>query len=93
MAVIYFCMLSFAHEPIIFLHEGCRKKFTDETEPDKIWLIGKAEKLSMSQWILLFIVVLAAVWILNVTLEHFGVTPPFEEREPYRPLSSGFPSK
>ena len=68
------------------------KKFTDEAELDKIWLTRKAEKLSMPQWILLFIVFLAAVWILNVTLEHFGVTPPFEEREPYRPLSSGFPS-
>ena len=35
----------------------------------------------MSQWIVLFIVFVAAVWILNVTLEHFGITPPFEERE------------
>ena len=80
-AVIYICMLSFPHDPVIFLYEGCRKKSTDEAEPDKIWLIRKAEKLSISQWILLFIVFLAAVWILNVTLEHFGITFPFEGRE------------
>ena len=51
------------------------------------------ENRSVGGWIVLLIVFLAAVWILNVTLEHFGVTPPFEEREAYRPLSSGSPSK
>ena len=53
-------------------------------------MVRKFDKLSMLQWILLFIVFLAAVWIFNVTLEHFGITPPFEKREPYRPLTSGF---
>ena len=66
-----------------------QKKSTDKAEPENYWLVRKLDKLSMSQWIWLFIVLLAAVWNLNVTLEHFGITPPFEEREPYRPLSSG----
>ena len=55
--------------------------YTNEAEPDKIWLMRKAEKLSMWQWILLFIVFVVSVQILNVTLDHFGITPPFEERE------------
>ena len=60
------------------------KKSTDEAEPEKYWLVRKLEKLSTSQWIVLFIVFVAAVWILNHTLEHFGITPPFEERGPYQ---------
>ena len=47
---------------------------------------------SIGQLIVLFIVFMVSVQILNVTLEHFGVTPPFAEREPHRPLSGGFPS-
>ena len=55
--------------------------FTKEVEPDKIWLIRKAEKLSMWQWILLYILFVVSVQILNVTLDHFGIAPPFKERE------------
>ena len=61
--------------------EKTEKTSIGEAEPKKIWLVRKLEKLSTSQWIVLFIVFVAAVWILNVTLEHFGITPPFEERE------------
>ena len=61
--------------------ERTGKTSIGETEPKKSWLVRKLEKLSMSQWIVLFIIFVAAVWILNVTLEHFGITPPFEERE------------
>ena len=64
--------------------EKTEKTSIGEAEPKKIWLLRKLEKLSMSQWIVLFIVFVAAVWILNVTLEHFGITPPFEERGPYQ---------
>ena len=42
------------------------------------------ENRSIGGWISLFIVFMAAVWILNHTLEHFGITPPFEERGPYQ---------
>ena len=56
-----------------------QKTSIGEAELEKYWLVRKLEKLSKSQWILFFIVFLAAVWILNVTLEHFGITPPFEE--------------
>lgn len=61
--------------------EKTEKTSIGEAEPEKSWLVRKLEKLSMSQWIVLFIIFVAAVWILNVTLEHFGITPPFEERE------------
>ena len=42
------------------------------------------ENRSIGGWISLFIVLMAAVWILNHTLEHFGITHPFEERGPYQ---------
>ena len=42
------------------------------------------ENRSIGGWIWLFIVFMVAVWILNHTLEHFGITPPFEERGPYQ---------
>ena len=61
--------------------EKTEKTSIGEAEPKKIWSVRQLEKLSMSQWIVLFIVFVAEVWILNVTLEHFGITPPFEKRE------------
>ena len=33
------------------------------------------ENRSIGGWIRLFIVFMAAVWILNITLEHFGIIP------------------
>ena len=63
------------------LHKKTEKTSIGEAEPKKIGSVRQLEKLSMSQWIVLFIVFVAAVWILNVTLEHFGITPTFEERE------------
>ena len=61
--------------------EKTEKTSIGEAEPKKSWLVRKLEKLSTSQWILLFIVFVAPVWILNVTLENFGIIAPFKERK------------
>ena len=64
--------------------EKTEKTSIGEAEPKKIWLIRKLEKLPTSQWILLFIVFVAAVFILDEILTHFGILAPREERCPER---------
>jgi hypothetical protein len=44
----------------------------------------KSDGIKLSSVILILILFIIAVEILNFTLEHFGITKPFEERDPYR---------
>ena len=44
----------------------------------------KSDGIKLSSVILILILLIIAVEILNFTLEHFGITEPFEERDPYK---------